>query len=176
MDGNNLSNSGGAGPIPPQTASVIIEGGGVQQQQIVGEVALAFHSGPLPSPADLAAYAAIDPSLPRELLDMAKGQAAHIQRMQNLDMNRRIAAEAGARVERRIGQVLAFGVALMGIGSASYLAIHDHDWVAGVLGGSTVVALVGAFIAGRIVQQRATRAPARGEGIAPPPAGTSRGT
>jgi hypothetical protein len=52
-------------------------------------------------------------------------------------------------IERIAGLVFALLVAAGGIGSAVYLALHGHDAVAAVLGGTTLVGLVTAFIAGQ---------------------------
>ncbi|MBO9638721.1 MAG: DUF2335 domain-containing protein [Siphonobacter aquaeclarae] len=47
------------------------------------------------------------------------------------------------------GQWMAFVVTLCAFGGCGYLAINDHDTIAGIIGGTTVVALVGAFISTR---------------------------
>jgi len=47
------------------------------------------------------------------------------------------------------GLVFALLVAVAGLGCAVYLALRDHDVVASVIGGTTLVGLVTAFIAGR---------------------------
>lgn len=52
-------------------------------------------------------------------------------------------------VERMAGLVFALLVAAGGLGVAAYLAMHDHEVVASVIGGTTLVGLVAAFIAGR---------------------------
>lgn len=52
-------------------------------------------------------------------------------------------------VERMAGLIFALIVAGLGLGSSIYLAMHDHDVVAGVIGGTTLVGLVTAFISAK---------------------------
>lgn len=50
----------------------------------------------------------------------------------------------------RVGTLLfALLVAVMCLGASVYLAMHDKELVASIIGGTTVVGLVAAFIAGR---------------------------
>ncbi len=52
-------------------------------------------------------------------------------------------------IERIAGLILAFLVAAMGLGAAAYCATINQPIVASVIGGTTLVGLVTAFIAGR---------------------------
>lgn len=52
-------------------------------------------------------------------------------------------------VERMAGLVFALVVALIGLGSSVYLALHDREITASIIGGGTLVGLVTAFVAGR---------------------------
>ena len=56
--------------------------------------------------------------------------------------------------ERILGLVFALLIAVSGLGVATYLAMNSHDWVAGVIGGATLVGLVTAFIAGKKSDQK----------------------
>jgi uncharacterized membrane protein len=56
--------------------------------------------------------------------------------------------------ERILGLVFALLIAVAGLGVATYLAMNSHDWVAGVIGGATLVGLVTAFIAGKKSDQK----------------------
>ena len=51
-------------------------------------------------------------------------------------------------VERLLSQVFGLLIGLAGLGSAVYLGINGQPWAGSVLGGSTVVALVYAFVRG----------------------------
>lgn len=52
-------------------------------------------------------------------------------------------------VERLAGLIFALLVAIMGLGLAGYLAMEDRTVVASIVGGTTLVGLVTAFILGR---------------------------
>lgn len=51
--------------------------------------------------------------------------------------------------EHILGLVFALLIAVFGLGAAVYLAMHDKEVTASIIGGGTVVGLVTAFIAGR---------------------------
>ena len=51
--------------------------------------------------------------------------------------------------ERMAGLVFALLIAMLGLGAAVYLAMHDKEITASILGGGTLVGLVTSFIAGR---------------------------
>lgn len=52
-------------------------------------------------------------------------------------------------IERISGLVFALLIAIAGLGTSAYLAMNSHDAVAAVIGGTTLVGLVTAFIAGK---------------------------
>lgn len=51
--------------------------------------------------------------------------------------------------ERIAGLVFALLIALVGIGASVYLAMNNHELTASVIGGTTLVGLVTAFIVGK---------------------------
>lgn len=52
-------------------------------------------------------------------------------------------------VERLSGLVFALLIALVGLGAATYLAMNGREITASVIGGTTLVGLVTAFVAGK---------------------------
>jgi uncharacterized membrane protein len=52
-------------------------------------------------------------------------------------------------IERIAGLVFALVIAVVGLGIAAYLAMNNHDTAASIIGGTTLVGLVTAFIAGK---------------------------
>jgi len=52
-------------------------------------------------------------------------------------------------IERMAGLVFALVIAVLGLGIAAYLALHDKEITASVIGGATLVGLVATFIGGR---------------------------
>jgi len=95
--------------------------------------------GPLPPPQQLAEFDAITPGLADRIMRMAEEEGQHSRSVQKR-------ALTGAITTQVIGQV--FGLLLAaGCLYASYkLALADHDWVAGILGGTTLTTVVLAFL------------------------------
>lgn len=52
-------------------------------------------------------------------------------------------------VERLAGLTFALAVAVLGLGCAVYLALHDKEITASIIGGATLVGLVTAFVAAK---------------------------
>jgi uncharacterized membrane protein len=52
-------------------------------------------------------------------------------------------------IETAVGQVFALIIALAAFGTTAWLGFLGHAGAASIVGGTTIVALVGAFIAGR---------------------------
>lgn len=52
-------------------------------------------------------------------------------------------------VERMAGLLFALLVAVFGLGVSAYLALNGHEVTASIIGGTTIVGLVSAFILGR---------------------------
>jgi type IV secretory pathway TrbD component len=53
-------------------------------------------------------------------------------------------------IDRMAGIASGFLIGIIGLGVSAYLAMHGHDWVAGVIGGSTVLGLVSVFVIGQV--------------------------
>lgn len=95
--------------------------------------------GPLPPPEALAKYGQIDPELPRKLFERAERQAVGRQR----DERFRAHVEGAAHLVAVVGGWL---TATAGLGAATYLAIHGHDWVAAVIAGTGLAPIVRAVV------------------------------
>lgn len=73
-------------------------------------------------------------------------QAAEESRFRRSEM-KRVNTLAGVE---RIGSMLSgLIIGCFALTVSTYLAMHEHDWVAGVIGGTTVVGLVSAFVIGQ---------------------------
>ena len=105
-------------------------------------IAQRTYSGPLPPPEDLAAYKELIPDAPARLLAMAERQQQH-----RIEMENEIVRKDYQQVRR--GQWLGVFIALVFIGGAIYLAMNDHDWVAGTMIGVTLVGVVSLLIKGK---------------------------
>ena len=102
-----------------------------------------YHSGPLPTPQTLAGYAAVLPEAPREILNMAHIEQAHINAYRDRALN--------SEINYRLFTLLAaFGVVALMVVGAVILGVTGHEQAAIALGAATGVTLVaGAFLNGR---------------------------
>ncbi|WP_158601719.1 DUF2335 domain-containing protein [Solilutibacter pythonis] len=108
-------------------------------------------AGPLPPPAVLAQFEQAVPGAAERILKMAEDEGEHARRIQ-------ASAYHGAARAQLLGQVFALMVALGGLASATVLALHDHDWVAGIVASTTVTTVVAAFLqARRAAKQKAAQ-------------------
>lgn len=94
--------------------------------------------GPLPHPDDLGAFGTISADFPDRIVKMAEREQLHRHRVD--DRNDR---------DRLLGVVCAFVLALLGLVGAFVLVLKGHSVEGSVLGGATLVMLVGTFIQGR---------------------------
>jgi uncharacterized membrane protein len=91
-----------------------------------------FHLGPLPHPDHYERYAALIPNGAERIITMAERE-----------QNQRHLME-------RAGMASAFVLALAFLIAGSVLVLNGHDWAGAIIVTSTVVALVGVFITGRL--------------------------
>ncbi|MBF0286070.1 MAG: DUF2335 domain-containing protein [Magnetococcales bacterium] len=117
--------------------------GAAQGRVVVHSTLIIRREGSIPDPHALAQFGSIDPSFPREILEMAKREQAS-----------RHAAESRRLSLEEKGQLFAFILALFAISMSILAAYLKEPWVAGILGGSTVLGLVTVFITGRILERQ----------------------
>jgi uncharacterized membrane protein len=100
------------------------------------------HRGPLPDPETLAAYNQLIPNGAERCMGLVEREAAH----RHTQEDRLVHTHLGlARDGQRIG---AFLVVLLA-GLATALGFKGHDWLAGTVFGTTIVAVVTVFVLGR---------------------------
>ena len=99
-------------------------------------------SGPLPPPALLEHYNAIQPDFAERLLKMTEAEAAH--RHRTVDRAMTLSA-----IETFLGQVFGLIVALAGFATTIWLGLAGQTETASIVGGTTVVGLVTVFVVGR---------------------------
>ena len=103
---------------------------------------LRYHVGPLPDPETLARYNEVIPNGADRIMRLAEGQASHRREMERTIVT-------GQKKQEERGQLLGFAIGVLFIVAAVVVALRGHDAVAGILGGSSVISVVGAFILGR---------------------------
>ncbi len=100
-----------------------------------------FHSGPLPDPDTLRAYAKLIPNGAERIMGLVEGESRHRQAQEA-----RLIACQTRRITR--GQWMAFVLTLLLAGAGLYLGLRGHDWLAAGLFTTTIGAVVTIFVLG----------------------------
>lgn len=122
-----------------------------------------IHQGPMPSPEDIREYAATQSDLPERMMLMAEksqdNKARHADKVlalkqQEIELNigaLKAADLANQResLNQKLSLIFAFIVVLVCVLGSFYLAVIDKTAVALVIGGTTVVGVVAAFLKGK---------------------------
>ncbi len=106
-------------------------------------------SGPLPDPETLAKYEQMIPGVAERLVHAFESEIAHRRK---IELDSFQARSADAKYERRIearGQWLGFVIGLAGLGVGLAALLKGAPVTGGMLGGSTLAALVYVFVVGR---------------------------
>lgn len=114
---------------------------------VSAEIQTASFSGPMPPPAILAEYEKIVPGAAERILIMAESSMKHQHEYDHAIL--KVSKQQLAR-----GQIFGFLIGLSAIGASVYSATIGYPWLAAILGGTTVVGLVTAFVVGRVVKSR----------------------
>lgn len=116
------------------------------QKHDAGRTAQLVHTsfqGPIPPPATLEKYDQLIPGAADRILRMAEVEQAHRH-----DVN--VRALDGMIREHRRGQCFGMILGVCGLCSAVIAAYLRQPWVAGILGGGTIVSLVSVFVRTKI--------------------------
>ncbi len=98
-------------------------------------------SGPLPPPGVLAEYERIVPGSAEKVINLTMDQARH-----RMDLETRV-VDSDIN-DSRMGLIFAFLTGLAGFAAAVLVAKLGYGTASSIIGGGTLVALVGAFIYG----------------------------
>jgi len=112
---------------------------------VATQIQRASFSGPLPPPAILEGYDRIVPGAAERILAMAEADANHQREIE-------LAALQAADREVRRGQIFGFTIGVLALVSSVIALYMGSPTVAGIIGGTTVVGLVSAFIIGRVTK------------------------
>lgn len=123
-------------------------------QKIIPLIGVQFlqFQGPLPPPHTLEGYEKVLPGSAERIFAMAEKEQDHRH-----DMNKEQVSldgkflESDSKRERR-GQYIAALLALIALLLSGFLAMNDHSAVASIIGGTTVLGLVSAFVLGRVLK------------------------
>ena len=111
-------------------------------------------SGPIPSADEMARYKTIDPELVNRIVSLAEREAANRHKMEALALNANIEISNKQFSERRLGQRFGFGIGALGLICSVALSWIGADNTASIVGGSTVLGLVGIFVTGQILSKK----------------------
>ena len=98
-------------------------------------------SGPLPPPEVLKKFDEVVPGAAERIIKMAEGQFTHRVELEKKVINSDID-------NSRKGQLFGFIIAIIGLVFSFILIIVGYQLVGGILGGTTLVALVSVFVYG----------------------------
>lgn len=113
------------------------------------------YSGPLPHPAILERFRAVDPTFPGRVFDIAEREQAHRHEPERRRLEAAVADASADRRERRVGQFLGFAIMLAGLAVIVYAVWQREPWVAAAVGGVYVLGLV--FLGSDAVRGRLAR-------------------
>src|SRR3989304_933507 len=86
-----------------------------------------FH-GPIPPPSTLAQYEQIKPGFAERIISMAEKQSDHRRELESKALKYSVS-------EVRLGQILGFSIALIGLVCATIIAIYGYQTTASIIGG-----------------------------------------
>lgn len=118
-----------------------------KSEKILEAVAIKYYSAPLPSPETLKGYAEVLPNGAERIMGWIESQTNHRIELENKILP--LQAKESSR-----GQIFAFVLGLLCLAIIPWMALTGHDTVATVIGGTTVVGLVTAFITGKFKQEK----------------------
>jgi uncharacterized membrane protein len=102
-------------------------------------------------------YRAIDPSFPERIFSLTEEEAEHRRALEPAWLEAEIEDQRSSRIERARGQTAAAALSLLLIAVGTAVTMFGHDWVGGIVLGSTLTSLVIVFVTGRAIRRDAGR-------------------
>lgn len=109
----------------------------------------AFFSGIIPHPAIMEQYRAIDPAYPGRIFAMAEREQAHRHAMNRDNQADATKLQKGLLLQSAAGPICALLVVTLLGGVGTWLALAGHDWVAGTVFATALVAIIPAIMGQR---------------------------
>lgn len=131
--------------ISPEVSEAIKTLNPKQRKAIIQSIQAVRHeafSGPIPHPELLQGYESVKPGFAERIVVMAEEQQKH-----RFDCEDKMVK--GTVSESKRGQWMAFIIAILFLIGSIALGLLGHDWLGGVIGGGTLIALVTVFVTGR---------------------------
>lgn len=100
----------------------------------------------LPSPQELEAYQRIDPNIVSYLINASVKEQEHRHKMDERKL--KVVAKADSRIERMNwwGMCFAFFCMIALLVVVAYALYLDKRWLAGILGGTTIISVISLFV------------------------------
>jgi len=120
-----------------------------EQKKVIRSITISSfqaHMGPLPAPESLDQYNKIIPDGAERIMTMAEKQSSHRINIEHIVISGQV-KQSGR------GQIFGLIIAFVAIGASILLAMFNHEIVAGIIGGGSVVGLVTVFVVGRKEQK-----------------------
>lgn len=114
---------------------------------IMSSVSLRSHSGPLPDVETLEGYSKIIPNAGERLMQQVEKQSEHRRKMESRNVN-------WLNFQSLIGQIFGFAIASIVLYACYILTMEGHDYVASIIGSTTIVSLASIFVYGRYSQNK----------------------
>lgn len=124
-----------------------IEGHVPQNGGVIVRGELSSFSGPLPPPEILRKFDEVVPGAAERIIKMAEMQFAH-----RTELEKKVITSDIAQSKR--GQILGFGIAIVGLVVAGWISIYGNEWAGGIIGVGTLASLVGVFMYGSQVRSQ----------------------
>ena len=102
----------------------------------------------------MAKYNAINPELVNRIISLAEREAVNRHKMESETLTANIEISDKQFAERRLGQKFGFGIGAIGLICSVALAWIGAENAASIVGGSTVIGLVGIFVTGQILSKK----------------------
>ncbi|MBL4698803.1 MAG: DUF2335 domain-containing protein [Phycisphaerales bacterium] len=94
------------------------------------------------------------PGLARKIVDRSEIELKHRHEIEKLALTARIEDRRDARKMSQQGQWMAFVLAVLFSGFGVYLVLNGYPKVGGVMATTTVVALAGVFLTGKLIRPK----------------------
>lgn len=104
------------------------------------------YSGPIPPPSILREFDSLIPGTAERIIRSFEQEQAHRQRVELDVASANIRIAEGTLNERRRGQTMAAGMGCLLLAATVLLSLLGHETVAGILGGTALVAVIGLFL------------------------------
>lgn len=128
--------------ISPEVSEAIKSLSPHQQEIVIQAFRQESFSGPIPHPDLLQGYENVKQGFAERIVSMAEAQQKHRFECEDKMVS-------GTVLESKRGQWMAFVIAILFLIGSIALGLFGHDWLGGIIGGGTLVALVTVFVTGR---------------------------